>query len=89
MNQEDEDFEYDLKSELRPIVWNYGYYHSDYSIGFELDINDSDIRTGQNFNYELPNIDQKRIDKVIDKKILDLFKWKKKDLSLQIMVRNY
>ena len=45
------------------IVWNYGYYYSEYKIGIELDNDDSDIRTGQNFNYNFPIFTKEELEK--------------------------
>jgi len=72
-NLSDDDIRYMMReyySRLK-FLCNYGYYHSEVTIGFKLLEEDSDIRTGQNFNFEFPNITDDRIERAINEEILN------------------
>jgi hypothetical protein len=93
-SSDDEDEMYDLIYNLKEwyggtynIVWNYGYYHSECTISFIIDSDDSDIRSGQDFNAQFDQNDINGID--ISEEILKILGIGKKGLRLQVMVYNY
>jgi hypothetical protein len=89
-DDEDDDLDYDLKSwfeENHKLTWNYGDYHSEITLAFILTDDDSDIRTGQDFNFEFEKSDLNI--KVVDQKILELLELRESDLIYQVMVYNY
>jgi hypothetical protein len=73
------------------LSFNYGYYHSEMTIVFETShIDDSDIRTMQNFNFSFTKSDIDEL-KLTDKskKLLDELGIKEEDLEYKVMVYNY
>jgi hypothetical protein len=60
------------------LTWNHGYYHSETTLAFILTVDDSDIRTGQDFNFEFEKSDLNI--NVVDQKILDLLELNQSEL---------
>ena len=86
----DEDYDYELM-DILGIVYNHGYYHSEYKIGIEIEHEDSDIRTGQDFNYDFNIYTKEELEKkafnkkeTFDKIGIDIA-----EFSLGICVYNY
>jgi hypothetical protein len=73
------------------IFWNYGYYHSEYKIGIELDNEDSDIRSGQDFNYNFPIFTTEELEKkaFLKKELFDSLGIAISEFELGVCVYNY
>ncbi len=89
-DEDDDDIEFDLKQWFeteKKLTWNCGYYHSEVTLAFIMYIEDNDIRSGQDFNF---NFEQSDLNVgVIDMEILNFLGIQKEDLIYQILVYNY
>jgi len=95
--KEKPDREVSLKDDVRgylydmEVVFNHGYYFSNYKIGIELESEDCDIRTGQDFNYDFGVYTKEELDMMVFemKDIFEKFGIDTSKFSLGVCVYNY